>query len=147
MTHKLQQLFDVNTNASGQLLDFDFISDENFLLLVALTNKGEGLKCLTSLCFKQNNLISEYPCLGNIITVHHSNGQHKCELVPLFDVYPEYCEPILISLLPDASAVVLVLSNDAFLLIPIRRLMVSEYILSKRLSFLECKMERPKRYK
>jgi hypothetical protein len=40
MTHELQQLFNVNSNAAGQILDFDFISDENFLLLVALTTKG-----------------------------------------------------------------------------------------------------------
>lgn len=60
---------------------------------------------------------------GNLIALHRSNNQQNCQCVPLFDIYTEYCEPLLISVLPDASAVVLVLSNDAFLLIPIRCLM------------------------
>jgi hypothetical protein len=54
MTHEFQQLF--NVNASGQILDFDFISDENFLLVVALTNKGNLFwQALISSNFRQHN--------------------------------------------------------------------------------------------
>jgi hypothetical protein len=54
MTHELQPLFNVNSN--GEILDYDFISEENFLLLVALTNKGESFNFFNkSNLFRQSN--------------------------------------------------------------------------------------------
>ncbi|KAI6214196.1 X-linked retinitis pigmentosa GTPase regulator-like protein [Aphelenchoides besseyi] len=98
-THELQSVFDVEVNGD-EVLDYSYISDENFLLLVALTSKG------------------------NIITLHRSSQQQQtCSSVALSDICNEYWDPHLITLTPDASLVILILANENIILIPIRKLM------------------------
>ncbi|KAI6200489.1 X-linked retinitis pigmentosa GTPase regulator-like protein [Aphelenchoides besseyi] len=98
-THELQSVFDVEVNGD-EILDYSYISDENFLLLVALTSKG------------------------NIITLHRSSQQQQtCSSVSLLDIFNECWDPHLITLSPDASLVILILANENIILIPIRKLM------------------------
>ncbi|CAD5226815.1 unnamed protein product [Bursaphelenchus xylophilus] len=93
MSYEAKVLFDATQNA-GSLLHFDFLVDESFVLVVGLTSKG------------------------NIVIFHESRNQKSCNYVNIYDIYSDFVETILINLLPDASAIVLVLSNSNLLVIP-----------------------------
>ena len=40
MTHELRALVEVNAVTTGEILDYAFVADDSFFLLVALTRKG-----------------------------------------------------------------------------------------------------------
>ncbi|CAD5219736.1 unnamed protein product [Bursaphelenchus okinawaensis] len=95
MSYETKNLFDTSKEL-GNVLDYSYLVDENFVLVVGLTSKG------------------------NIVVFHETKNQKTCDYVNLCDIYPEFLEYLLINLLPDASAVVLVLCNGKLLVIPIK---------------------------
>jgi hypothetical protein len=82
------------------ILDYTFISEENFLLVIALTSKG------------------------NLITYYKTGITQKLETISAHEIYHEWCEPVLITITPDASVVILVQSDGSLLMLPIKALIV-----------------------
>jgi hypothetical protein len=80
------------------ILDYTFISEENFLLVIALTSKG------------------------NLITYYKTGITQKFEKISAHEIYHEWCEPVLITITPDASVVILVQSDGSLLMLPIKAL-------------------------
>uniref|UniRef100_A0A915D9X9 Uncharacterized protein n=1 Tax=Ditylenchus dipsaci TaxID=166011 RepID=A0A915D9X9_9BILA len=81
------------------VLDYTYISEENFLLIILLTSKG------------------------HLLTYYKTGKNCRSEITSLAEIYSEWVEPVVIALTKDASVVVLILSNGEILLLPIRCLM------------------------
>ncbi|KAI1732815.1 regulator of chromosome condensation (RCC1) repeat domain-containing protein [Ditylenchus destructor] len=100
------------------VLDYTFISDENFLLLVLLTELSSP----------------------HLVTYHKTASSSITEIKSLAEIYSEWVEPVVISLTQDAAVVVLLLSNSEILLLPIHCLINTTWgktnaLVSKPLKF------------
>uniref|UniRef100_A0AC34Q9T5 Uncharacterized protein n=1 Tax=Panagrolaimus sp. JU765 TaxID=591449 RepID=A0AC34Q9T5_9BILA len=87
-----------DTDSDETILDYAFISEENFLIVLALTSKADIISYLKSSSKEQTNVTSART------------------------LYPEWLEPILISITADASVVSLVQNNGDILVFPIKYL-------------------------
>uniref|UniRef100_A0A7E4W7S9 Kinetochore-associated protein 1 n=1 Tax=Panagrellus redivivus TaxID=6233 RepID=A0A7E4W7S9_PANRE len=95
--------FDVNAiirveDKDETILDYDYISEENFLVIVALTNTGKL----------------------HVITKNF--GVQKVETTTITDIYPEWHESILLVITPDASTICLVQTNGSVIILPLKSL-------------------------
>lgn len=97
------------------ILDYAYISEENFLIVLALTSKGWNPFCLP--CFK-------HKISANIISYFKSSSKEQTSVTSSRSFFPEWLEPILISITADASVVSLVQNNGDILIFPIKYLIV-----------------------
>uniref|UniRef100_A0AC35GH93 Uncharacterized protein n=1 Tax=Panagrolaimus sp. PS1159 TaxID=55785 RepID=A0AC35GH93_9BILA len=95
------------------ILDYTFISEENFLLVIALTSKG------------------------NLITFYKTGITQKLETISAHEIYHEWCEPVLITITPDASVVILVQSDGSLLMLPIKALIDVNWGVSNNISLID----------
>jgi hypothetical protein len=100
MCFSLRYLIGLANTPDDSVLDYTYISEESFLIVILLTAQG------------------------NIVSYYKTGCTVRTQTTSIREIHREWCEPILIAITSDARSVATVLSNGGILLLPIKLLLV-----------------------